>query len=136
MIRSFRPGDTGPVVDLWEACGLLRPWNDPYRDIAHKTAVDDDLFLVDETDGVVVGSVMAGYDGHRGWIYYLAVHPDHRGEGVGRELMDVAEKRLWDLGSPKINLQVRTDNLEVIRFYERLGYTADEVMSLGKRYEA
>lgn len=133
MIRSFRSEDTEGVVALWEAAGLLRPWNDPYEDIASKADMGDDLFLVAETESKVVGSVMAGYDGHRGWLYYLAVLPDHQGSGLGRALVEEAEGRLAFLGCPKVNLQIRSDNTEVAAFYEKLGYTPDAVVSYGKR---
>ena len=83
----------------------------------------------------LVASVMVGYEGHRGWINYLAVDPDHRRLGLGRALMDVAEERLRDMGCPKINLQIRKDNLEAIAFYEQLGYTDDSVVSYGKRLQ-
>ncbi|MFP3913335.1 MAG: GNAT family acetyltransferase [Actinomycetota bacterium] len=136
MIRTFRSDDAPAVVGIWEACGLLRPWNDPHRDIERKLLQNDDLFLVSESEGDVIGTVMAGYDGHRGWIYYLAVHPRHRHAGVGRELMEEAEARLRSRGCPKVNLQVRTDNAGALRFYEQLGYAPDEVISLGKRHQA
>ena len=97
------------------------------------TASNDGLFLVAETRGEPIGTVMAGYDGHRGWIYYLAVHPDHQGNGVGRALMESAERHIESLGCPKINLQIRDDNPEVVTFYQRMGYRPDAVTSLGKR---
>jgi ribosomal protein S18 acetylase RimI-like enzyme len=135
-IRPFEPRDTDAVVALWEACDLTRPWNDPCKDVARKAAVDDGLFLVGEVDGAVAASVMAGYDGHRGWLNYLAVAPNHRGNGYGRALVHDAERRLAMLGCPKVNLQVREDNAGVLEFYERLGYAVDAAVSMGKRLES
>ncbi|MGZ4797697.1 MAG: GNAT family acetyltransferase [Acidimicrobiia bacterium] len=135
-IREFRRADADAVVALWRACDLTRPWNDPHEDIARKVAVSDDLFLVGVVDGVVVASVMAGYDGHRGWINYLAVAPERRGEGRGRALMADAERRLAGRGCPKVNLQVRDTNTAVLAFYEHLGYAVDAAVSMGKRLES
>lgn len=133
VIRAFEPADTDAVVDLWRTCGLTRPWNDPHRDIARKLTTQPDLFLVAEREGIVVGSVMAGYDGHRGWANYLAVHPAGRGQGLGRLLMQTVEERLRDRGCPKINLQIRDGNEPVLEFYRALGYTPDAAVSFGKR---
>lgn len=135
-IRSFTAADEGAVVALWTACDLVRPWNDPHRDIARKVEVADDLLLVATRDATLVGVVMAGYDGHRGWINYLAVCPEYRGAGIGRALMDEAEQRLRARGCPKINLQVRGSNAEALAYYERLGFTVDDAVSLGKRLES
>lgn len=135
MIRPFRDEDTEQVVDVWRAAGLLRPWNDPHQDIARKTVMDDGLFLVAEQDSTVVGSVMGGYDGHRGWIYYLAVDPECQGNGIGKALMDETERLLAERGCPKVNLQIRTGNEDVIAFYRQLGYRLDDVVSAGKRLD-
>ena len=135
VVRAFEPADTEGVVALWDRCGLTRPWNDPRKDIARKLAVQADLFLIATCGGDVIATVMAGYDGHRGWINYLAVDPARRRAGLGRRLMNEAEARLRDLGCPKINLQVRGDNRDAIAFYERLGFAADDTVSLGKRLE-
>jgi len=134
LVRPFVAGDRDQVVELWRRCDLTRPWNDPDLDIDRKLATDPAGFLVavDEA-GVVVASVMAGYDGHRGWINYLAVDPERRGDGLGRSIMAAAEDELTRRGCPKINLQVRTSNAAAVRFYERLGYTTDDVVSLGRR---
>jgi ribosomal protein S18 acetylase RimI-like enzyme len=132
-IRPFQPGDQPLVVALWHACQLTRPWNNPHRDIARKLEHQPELFLVATIAGQIVGSVMAGYEGHRGWINYLAVAPDWRHRGLGRKLMAQAERRLRARGCPKINLQVRSANKSVIDFYQRLGYAPDDVISLGKR---
>jgi ribosomal protein S18 acetylase RimI-like enzyme len=134
-IRSFQAADRELVVDLWSRCGLLRPWNDPRKDIARKLRVQPELFLVVEVEGAIAGTVMAGYDGHRGWINYLAVDPGSRHRGLGRALMAEAERLLRERGCPKINLQVRHDNREAIAFYQRIGFAEDAVVSLGKRLE-
>ena len=132
-IRPFDPADEDAVVELWRRCDLLRPWNDPRRDVARKLTVQRELFLLAVAGGSVLGSVMAGYDGHRGWVNYLTVDPDARGRGIGRALMAHAERGLLDLGCPKVNLQVRATNAAAIGFYRRLGYLDDDVVSLGKR---
>lgn len=132
-IRPFVPADEDAVVALWEACGLIRPWNDPRRDIARKLTVQPELFLVAVDGGAVVGAGMAGFDGHRGWVNYLAVAPDRRQVGIGTALMNAFEERLLALGCPKVNLQVRAGNDDVLAFYSRLGYVEDAVVSLGKR---
>jgi len=134
-VRPFVVADSAAVVALWHRCGLVRPWNDPRRDIARKLAVQPELFLVGEIGGSVVASAMAGYDGHRGWVNYLAVDPAHRGAGHARALVTAVETRLRALGCAKINVQVRADNHGAIGFYRQLGYGADAVVSLGKRLE-
>jgi ribosomal protein S18 acetylase RimI-like enzyme len=132
-VRTFGEQDRAAVIALWEVCGLTRSWNDPGSDIDRKIAVDGSLLIVAELDGTVVGSVMAGYDGHRGWINYLAADPVVQRSGIGARLMLEAERRLAALGCPKVNLQVRRDNQDVAAFYERLGYLDDDVVSFGKR---
>lgn len=134
-IRRFEPGDEAAVVSLWQRCGLVRPTNDPHKDIRRKLAVRPDLFLVGELGGHVVASVMAGYEGHRGWLNYLAVDPEHRRRGLARSIVAEAERRLRELGCPKINLQIRSTNQGVIDFYRRIGYSVDDVVSMGKRLE-
>ncbi len=134
-IRPFEPADEAAVTALWEVCGLVVPQNNPAADIARKLRVNPEWFLVGEVDGAVVASCMAGYEGHRGWINYLAVHPDHRRQSLARQLMEHAEKLLREVGCPKINLQVRNSNAAVIAFYEKLGFAVDEVLSLGKRLQ-
>ena len=133
LIRRFDEPDEPSVIALWQACGLTRPWNDPRLDIARKLQVQRELFLVGTLQDRVVGSVMAGYEGHRGWVNYLAVAPEFRGQGYGRLLMRHVEELLLQAGCPKINLQVRTINSEALAFYRQLGYVPDEVVSLGKR---
>ena len=134
-IRSFESQDEESVIQLWRDCGLTVPWNDPHRDIQRKLCVPPQMFLVACSDGRIVATVMAGYDGHRGWINYLAVEPGMRHTGLGRRLMAEAEKRLRAAGCPKINLQVRSNNAEAIEFYKRIGFRTDDVVSLGKRLE-
>lgn len=132
-IRPFQPTDEAAVIDLWQRCELTRPWNDPHQDIQRKLNVQPELFLLGEIDGKVVASVMAGFDGHRGWVNYLAVCPTQRRRSLGRQLIEEVERRLTALGCPKLNLQVRSDNQAVLTFYRNLGYQVDEVVSLGKR---
>ena len=132
-IRPFAVTDTDEVVALWEECGLVRPWNDPRKDIERKLRVQPELFLVAQDGTEVVGSVMAGFDGHRGWIYYLAVATSYQKRSLGHALMQQAEKLLVEAGCPKVNLMVRTTNEAVIGFYRRLGYQVDDVVSLSKR---
>lgn len=132
-IRPFAEEDTEAVVALWRRSGLTRPWNDPYRDIERKLAVQRELFLVVEVDGALAGTAMAGYDGHRGWVYYVAVEPPLQGEGIGRRLMAEVEARLMAFGCPKVNVQVRSGNEPVTAFYARLGYAPDGAAGLGKR---
>lgn len=134
-IRPFLEADEAAVIQLWDRCELTRPWNDPRKDILRKLAVRPDLFLVGVVSGEVVASVMAGYEGHRGWINYLAVAPEHRRQGWGRAIMAEAERLLRLAGCPKINLQVRATNQAVIAFYKSLGYAVDDVVSFGKRLE-
>ncbi len=149
LIRPFRREDTESVVALWRRAGLVVPWNDPYRDIERKLTVQPELFLVvedpggtadvsvgsrdAEASGAVVGAAMVGYDGHRGWVNYLAVDESRRGEGIGAALMAEAERLLVELGCPKLNLQVRSTNQGVSDWYRSLGYEPDHAVGLGKR---
>ena len=135
QIRPYHESDENAVVALWGKCGLVVPWNDPRKDILRKLTVQRDMFLVGLVDDKVVAAVMAGYEGHRGWINYLAVDPSCQKKGYGRLMMDAAEARLRKLGCPKINLQIRTSNTKVIAFYKALGYTVDDVVSMGKRLD-
>jgi len=132
-IRVFKQEDFEEVLTLWERCDLLRPWNDPELDIERKLNHDPELFLVAEVSGEVVGSVMGGYDGHRGSAYYLGVHPEYRGRGIANALMNRLEKKLIARGCPKIQLMVRAENDAVISMYEKLDYEVIESISLGKR---
>jgi len=135
QIRRYNLDDEKAVVALWRRCDLVRPWNDPNRDIQRKLGVSPDLFLVGIVDGQVVATVMAGYEGHRGWLNYLAVDPEFQRRGYGRTIIAEAERLLREVGCPKINLQIRTSNQGVIEFYRRLGYAVDDVVSMGKRLE-
>lgn len=132
-VRPYHPADEAAVIALWHDCGLTRPWNDPVKDIARKLTVQPDLFLVGECEGGIVGALMAGYDGHRGWINYLAVSPAHQRRGHATVLMRMAERKLLEMGCPKINLLIRAGNTAVQGFYESLGFQQDAVISLGKR---
>ena len=132
-IRPYLEADEAEVVALWTACGLVRPWNDPRKDIARKLAVQRDLFLVGTVGDRIVATVMAGYDGHRGWVNYLAVDPASRRLGLARSLMAAVEEQLRRLGCAKINLQIRNDNRDAIAFYQRIGFGEDAVVSMGKR---
>jgi ribosomal protein S18 acetylase RimI-like enzyme len=132
-LRPYEERDEEVVVALWGACGLTRPWNDPHRDIARKLEVQRELFLVAEDGDAIVGTVMAGYEGHRGWINYLAVSPDRRGAGIGRTLMAEAERLLAERGCPKVSLLVREGNDAALGFYAALGFSRDAAIPLGKR---
>ena len=132
-IRPFQPGDETAVIALWEECRLTRTWNDPRKDIARKLAVQPELFLVAMEEKEIIGTVMAGYEGHRGWVNYLAVAPAFRGRGFARALMDHVEKELLARGCPKLSLLVRNTNRDAIEFHRHLGYAPDESVALGKR---
>lgn len=132
-IRSFDSDDTDAVVALWQASGLVRPWNDPRRDIERKLTTQPELFLVGTVAESLAATAMVGYDGHRGWVNYLAVADAFRRRGHARAMMDEAEHRLLLLGCPKLNLQLRRTNTAALGFYQALGYVEDDAMSLGKR---
>lgn len=132
-IRQFTIEDKDAVLQLWHNCNLVVPWNDPEKDIQRKINVSTDLFLVGELDGGIIASVMGGYEGHRGWMNYLAISPEYRHKGFAKNIIIDLESRLKALGCPKINLLVRNTNTEVIEFYQSLGYTVDASVSLGKR---
>lgn len=133
VYRAYRDEDEAGVIELWRRCGLIRPWNDPRADIRRKSADSRELFFVGEQGGMPVASCMAGYDGHRGWIYYLAVAPELRRRGIAARLVAIAEAELRRLGCPKIDLMVRDTNPEVIAFYRALGYGDDPVVVMSKR---
>jgi ribosomal protein S18 acetylase RimI-like enzyme len=132
-IRPFEERDADAAIQLWDDCELTRPWNDPRRDIARKLTTQPELFLVGEVSGEIVATAMIGYDGHRGWVYYLAVTPSRRGQGHARALMAEAERLLVELGCPKIMLMVRASNTPVVDLYEHLGYAREETIVMGKR---
>jgi ribosomal protein S18 acetylase RimI-like enzyme len=135
LIRSYNPEDEKEVVNLWFKCNLLVPHNNPRHDIERKLKTNPEWFLVGVLDGEVVATCMVGYEGHRGWINYLAVSPHYQRRGIATRLIKEAERRLRAVGCPKINLQVRASNKEAITFYERIGYSKDDVVGMGKRLE-
>lgn len=132
-IRPFEVADTESVVALWKRCDLVKPWNDPYRDIARKLKVDRELFVVVEIDDEIRAVAMGGYEGHRGWINYLATHPDYRNQGLGKSMVCFLEEQLRARGCPKINIQIRRSNLQAAGFYRQCGFIEDDSISLGKR---
>jgi len=121
------------VVDLWKKCGLVVPQNEPVQDIQNKTSFQPDLFFVALLNGTVIGSIMVGYEGHRGWINYLAVLPEHQHHGYGRRLVEKGIMELQKLGCVKVNLQVRRSNVSVIEFYRHLGFEEEDRISMGRR---
>ena len=132
-VREYASTDRPEVVALWKLVFADDPpHNAPERVIERKLRVQRDLFLVAVSHGRVVGTVLGGYDGFRGWVYHLAVHPDHRLNGFGRRLMQALEIRIRQRGCPKLNLQVRAENAGIRTFYERLGYGVEERLSMGK----
>ena len=132
-IQEFHPEHREAVVSLWNTVfPNPAPHNDPQQSIDQKTAINDGLFFVAIEDETVVGTILGGYDGHRGWIYSVAVSPDRQRQGIGTKLIRHAESVLIERGSPKINLQVRSDNAEVVAFYQTLGYRVEERIGMGK----
>jgi len=132
-IRPFLETDEGAVVELWtNVFAPTAPHNDPGRVIRHKLAVQRKLFFVALVDGRLVGTVMCGYDGHRGWIYSLAVDPRVRRRGIGTALIKRAERELAGAGCPKVNLQVVSSNSAIVSLYQRLGYAVEDRVSMGK----
>ena len=132
-IRVFVEADTDAVIDLWQLANLTHPNNDSALDIKRKMNDSPWGFLVAMDGKTIIGSIMVGYDGHRGWINYLACHPNHRRHGVAKSLMNEAKKLLLERGCPKINLQVRSGNESAVKFYESIGYLDDNVTSFGLR---
>ena len=135
-IRPFRDEDEDGVVDLWHICELVRLWNDPRRDIdCARAGRSSEIFVAvsGEGNGRIVGSVMVGFDGHRGWVYYLAAAPECRSRGLGGQLMQHAETWLEGLGAPKVMLMIREENEGVRRFYERLGYGVEKRIIMSRR---
>ncbi|WCT74048.1 GNAT family acetyltransferase [Sphingomonas naphthae] len=139
-IGRLDPAETEAAVALWQAAGLTRPWNDPRADIAAALACPTATILAAREDGGgtgdrLVATVMAGFDGHRGWLYYLAVADDRRGQGLGRAMVAAAEAWLAAEGAPKVQLMIRADNAAARGFYGRLGYEQSDVMVVGKRLD-
>ena len=135
LIRKFQESDEQGLVSLWNVCKLTVPWNNPYKDIKSKLSVQPELFLVGYLKDELIASVMAGYDGHRGWINYFAVHPDFQSRGFGKQLMDYVENMLRELGCPKINLQIREGNKKVLSYYQKLGFVQEKRIHMSKRLE-
>jgi ribosomal protein S18 acetylase RimI-like enzyme len=133
-IKAYTESDEAGVIRLWrEVFPDNPPWNDPKADIYRKIGCQPELFLVCELKGRIIGTVMAGFDGHRGWVHLVAVAADCRQRSIGRAMMKEAEERLRQVGCTKINLQVRASNQGVVAFYEKLGYAVEERVSMGKR---
>lgn len=131
-IRPIRDGDEAPLADLWTRCGLVRPWNDPFSDIAFARATAQTEIFVGERDSAIIASVMCGHDGHRGWVYYLAVSPDCQGWDLGRAMMTQAEDHLRALDVPKLELMIRETNAKVVQFYEALDYKTEPVIVMSR----
>jgi ribosomal protein S18 acetylase RimI-like enzyme len=133
---AFRPledGDVAEVIALWTACGLVRSWNDPERDIAFARGRNSSEILVGVAEDKIVSSVMVGHDGHRGMLYYVSVTPDLKGQGIGRATVRAAEAWLKERGIWAINLNIRTENTRVQAFYAALGYEPRDVIVMGRR---
>ena len=134
QIRDYGQPDAEVVIELWqELLADNAPHNEPAASLASKVAMGDKLLLVAECDGQIIGSVMGGYDGHRGWVYSVAVKAAYQRQGVASALLGQLEARLVQCGCLKLNLQVRATNHAVVAFYESLGYAAEERISMGKR---
>lgn len=131
-IRPYRPDDLADIVALWRACALTTPYNDPAEDIAFCRGSPHSALLVGEVDRKPVATAMVGHDGHRGYVYYLAVAPDRRSQGLGRQIMAAAEDWLRARGVPKLNIIIRETNADVQRFYERLGFAVTPRLMMGK----
>jgi len=125
-IAPIDDADVADVVALWQACHLTRPWNDPAADVALARQGSNATVLIGRGDGLVVATVLVGHDGHRGWVYYLAVDPGHRHKGYGRVMMSAAEDWLRERGIEKLQLMVRPDNTSVKDFYQSLSYSMQE----------
>jgi len=132
-IRTYQLKDENQLINLWIECGLVVPWNDPKKDIQRKINDSPDLFFIGEIEGEIVASCMAAYDGHRGWIYFLAVKPEYQNRGYAKSILKQAEEALLNIGCPKIELMVRHSNDKVVTFYEHAGYKNDPVIILSKR---
>ena len=133
VIRPYRSADKEKLIALWKKCDLVNPKNDPEKDIARKMKVNPEWLLVGVLEGEIIASVMIGYEGHRGWLNYLGVDPEHQGCGLGRMIVNYAENILRSVDCPKINLQVRSSNSKVVKFYESLGFQDEQCIGMGKR---
>lgn len=125
-ITPIEDDDVAAVVVLWQRCDLTRPWNDPAADIALARRGPNSTILIGRDGETIIASVMVGHEGHRGWVYYVAVDPDHRGRGFGRAMMNAAEDWLRNAGIAKLQLLVRSENTKVQAFYESIGYDEQE----------
>ena len=134
-IRAMREADRAALIELWHDCGLTRPWNDPDRDVDLAIGAADATILVGEEEGRLVACAMVGFDGHRGWVYYLGVAPDRRRAGLGRQMFATAQAWLEARGAPKIQLMLREENIEARHFYEALGLEVQPVVTLGRRLD-
>ncbi len=135
QISTAAESDMGEVIALWKACELTRPWNDPGADYRLAVANETSAILLAHIEGELVASVLTGFDGHRGWVYYLAVAPDFQKRGLGRKMMAAAEHWLRERNAPKIQLMVRDDNEAEIGFYKALGYDVQPVVTIGRRLD-
>ncbi|MGB2897285.1 MAG: GNAT family acetyltransferase [Anaerolineales bacterium] len=135
-IRTYVQADENDVIKLWREVFPSTPAkNDPLKDIELKLTEQPELFLVAIVDGLLVGTAMAGFDGHRGWVYYVAVRPTYRRKGIGSALMKEVESTLSQVGCPKLNLQIRASNAEVQAFYQSLGFEVEDRISIGKQLD-
>lgn len=135
QIRPYQPADRAALIALWEACGLTRPWNDPGSDIDTCISKPESTILVGEDAGKVIASVMVGHDGHRGWLYYLAVSPERQKSGLGRQLVSAAEDWVKARGIPKVMLMVRPENDRVRAFYQTIGYIEEPRVIFSRRLD-
>ena len=131
-VAKIADADVADVVALWQRCGLTRPWNDPASDIALARRNPNSTVLVGRTAGAIVATAMVGHDGHRGWVYYVAVDPDCRIKGFGRAVMDAAEAWLRAAGVPKLQLLVRRENAKAGAFYQSIGYEEADTIVFAK----
>lgn len=134
-IRPASSADTVSLIALWQRCALIRPWNDPRLDIARTAAARNSDILVGTIDGMIVASAMVGHDGHRGWVYYVAVDPGYRGRGLGRQIMAAAETWVFQRGMPKVQLMVRANNEKILNFYRAVGYADNPTIVLDKWHD-
>ena len=135
-IRPAEIIDRDATIALWQAAGLTRPWNDSNSDFDLALANATSTILLARESADLVGSVMVGFDGHRGWVYYLASDPKQRGKGIGRALMAAAEAWLRKRECPKIQLMVRNDNSAAKGFYAAIGYAEQDVVTIGRRLDS
>jgi ribosomal protein S18 acetylase RimI-like enzyme len=131
-IADIADADVEDVIALWQRCGLTRPWNDPASDIALARRNPNSTILIGRADGAIVATAMVGHDGHRGWVYYVAVDPDRQKQGLGRAIMDAAEAWLRAAGLPKLQLLVRRENAQAGAFYQSIGYEEADTIVFAK----